>query len=189
MSAIPRMFCVLLWNLAALLILTCSFSWWGSFPNISFRGGGGWRAFIPRGRGWGDRNRNSTARGRLVTQSHAAWIANLLVSRNSVPWDTKDFSGNSLAWEWKSREVKLAQWSSSAPPTTVTRVRSWSRENGGSYFDSEGLFPGSLVFLPPQKNQLSLLSSGLSMSLSGSGDWVTTPNVPNATALSTSQFA
>ena len=29
--AIPRVFGLQLWNLAVLLILTCSFSWWGSF--------------------------------------------------------------------------------------------------------------------------------------------------------------
>ena len=49
-------------------------------------------------------------------------------------------------------------------------------------------FP-ALRFFFLLKNQLSLLSTGLSMSLSGSGDWVTIPNVPNATASSTSQFA
>ena len=31
MSTIPRVFGQQLWNLAASLILTCSFSWWGSF--------------------------------------------------------------------------------------------------------------------------------------------------------------
>ena len=31
MSSIPDVFGLQLWNLAVLLILTCSFSWWGSF--------------------------------------------------------------------------------------------------------------------------------------------------------------
>ena len=34
MSAIPRMFGLQLWNLAVLLILTRSFSWWGSFLSL-----------------------------------------------------------------------------------------------------------------------------------------------------------
>ena len=47
------------------------------------------------------------------------------------------------------------QWSSSSPPTTATRVRSWARtwaEIGSSQSNSEGFSEGSPVFLPPQNS-------------------------------------
>ena len=83
---------------------------------------------------------------------------------------------------YRTLGVGLAQWSSSDPPTTATRVQSWARTCGLWLVDLN-LIPRLFLrvprFPPAKKNQLSrqnLCRRACWWHVSGSEDWATTPN-------------
>ena len=77
----------------------------------------------------------------------------------------------------KFRGVRVAQWSSPAPPTTATRVRTWA------VIGWSQVFLRVLRFSSVRKNQLSRQNL-CRRAYWSPGDWVTTPNVMTLKKLS-----
>ena len=80
--------------------------------------------------------------------------------------------------------VRLVQWSSSAPPITVTRVLFWARTWAvfdWSQSDSNGFSTDSPLFLPPQKSTFSpkSVSSSVLIFVSGEPFTFTFTNISN----------